>query len=75
MPGESDNNERILYTSESVGEGHPGKYQKYFLLEIYISNFREKYSTICNIEIEYKKVQYDKVSNVNSSSPPSKESI
>ena len=34
MPGESDNNERILYTSESVGEGHPGKYQKYFLLEI-----------------------------------------
>ena len=35
MPGESDNNERILYTSESVGEGHPGKYQKYFLLEIF----------------------------------------
>merc|ERR1712227_687353 len=25
MPGESDNNERILYTSESVGEGHPDK--------------------------------------------------
>ena len=38
MPGESDNNERILYTSESVGEGHPGKYGKNSFMKIFREN-------------------------------------
>ena len=46
MPGESDNNERILYTSESVGEGHPGKYGKYLYEKYMRENIPPSFATL-----------------------------